>query len=36
MNWFRENRFLGTFLIVFGVCTLGAVWFLVQREKRLG
>lgn len=28
MNWFRENRFLGTFLIVFGVCALGAVWFL--------
>ena len=28
MNWFRENRFLGAFLIAFGVCALGAVWFL--------
>jgi hypothetical protein len=28
MNWFRENRFLGTFLLIFGVGVLGAVWFL--------
>jgi hypothetical protein len=28
MKWFRENRFLGTFLVVFGVCTLAATWFL--------
>jgi hypothetical protein len=28
MNWMRENRFLGTFLIVLGVCTVCAVWFL--------
>ena len=28
MNWFRENRFLGAFLIVFCVAALGAVWFL--------
>ena len=28
MNWFRENRWLGTFLIVFGVLTLGALFFL--------
>jgi hypothetical protein len=27
MNWFRENRFLGTFLIAFGLCTVGALWF---------
>jgi hypothetical protein len=27
MTWFRENRFLRTFLIVFGICTLAAVWF---------
>ena len=33
MNWFRENRFLGTFLIVFGVCTLGAVWFLFSAKS---
>ena len=28
MNWFRENRFLGTFLVLFAVGTLGALWFL--------
>jgi len=28
MNWFRENRFLGTFYIVFGVALLAALWFL--------
>jgi hypothetical protein len=28
MNWFRENRFLGTFAVVFGVATLGALLFL--------
>jgi hypothetical protein len=33
MNWFRENRFLGMFLIVFGVCTLGAVWFLFSAKS---
>jgi hypothetical protein len=27
MNWFRENPFLGPFLIVFGVCLLGTSWF---------
>ena len=27
MTWFRENPFLGRFLIVFGVCMIGAVWF---------
>jgi hypothetical protein len=27
MNWFRENRFLGTFVIVVGVCTLAALFF---------
>ena len=27
MNWFRENPFLGRFLIVFGVCLIGAGWF---------
>jgi len=24
MNWFQQNRWLGTFLILFGICTLGA------------
>ena len=28
MNWFRLNRFLGTFLIVFGIATLAALFFL--------
>ncbi len=32
MNWFRENRFLGTFLIAFGVCLLGAGWFLFSAK----
>jgi hypothetical protein len=27
MKWFRENRWLGTFLIVFGVCALLALYF---------
>ena len=30
MNWFRANRWLGTFLIVFGVCTLLALYFLIS------
>ena len=33
MNWFRENRFLGTFLIAFGVCTLGALWFFFSAKS---
>ena len=28
MNWFRENRFLGAFLIALGMATLGSLWFL--------
>jgi hypothetical protein len=28
MNWYRENRWLGTFLIVLGLCTLIALYFL--------
>lgn len=28
MNWFRENRFLGTFFVVFGVATIAALAFL--------
>jgi len=32
MNWFRENRFLGTFLVLFGVGTLGALWFLFMAK----
>ena len=33
MNWFRENPFLGRFLIVFGVCLLGAVWFFFSAKS---
>jgi hypothetical protein len=32
MNWFRENRFLGTFLAVFVVGLLGALWFLFSAK----
>ncbi|MEP6685715.1 MAG: Amuc_1100 family pilus-like protein [Verrucomicrobiota bacterium] len=32
MNWFRENRFLGSFLVVFGLCTLIALWFLFSSK----
>ena len=28
MNWFQQNKFLGTFLIIFGVATLAAAFFL--------
>ena len=28
MNWFRENRFLGAFLIALGLSTLGSLWLL--------
>ena len=28
MNWFRENRFLGTFAVVFGVAFLASLYFL--------
>jgi hypothetical protein len=33
MNWFRENRFLGAFLVVFAVCVLGAAWFLFSAKS---
>jgi hypothetical protein len=33
MNWFRENRFLGTFLIVLFFCLLGSVWFLFSARS---
>ncbi|MEY2564558.1 MAG: hypothetical protein QOH88_2751 [Verrucomicrobiota bacterium] len=33
MNWFRENRFLGTFLILFGIATIGALWFLFSAKS---
>ena len=33
MNWLRENRFLGTFLIALGVCTACALWFLFSARS---
>lgn len=33
MNWFRENRFVGPFLVVFGVCLLAALWFLFSAKS---
>ena len=32
MNWFQQNRWLGTFLIAFGVCALLALWFLFHAK----
>jgi hypothetical protein len=32
MNWYRENRWLGNFLIVLGVALFVAVWFLFQAK----
>jgi hypothetical protein len=33
MNWFQQNRWLGTFLIVFGICTLLALFFLFSGKS---
>ena len=33
MTWFRENPFLGRFLIVFGVCLFGAAWFFFSAKS---
>jgi hypothetical protein len=33
MNWFQENRFLGTFLVVCSIGALGAVWFLFNAKS---
>ena len=34
MNWFRQNRFLGRFLIVFGIATMASAVFLWQAKSR--
>ena len=34
MNWFQKNRWLGTFLIVFGICTLIAGYFFFSAKSR--
>ena len=33
MSWFQENRWLGRFLIVFGICTLVALYFLFTAKS---
>ena len=33
MNWFKQNRWLGTFLIVFGVCLLIAGYFFFSTKS---
>jgi hypothetical protein len=33
MNWFRQNRWLGTFLILFGVCLLIAGYFFFSTKS---
>ena len=33
MTWFQQNRWLGTFLILFGICTLGAGILLVMARS---
>jgi hypothetical protein len=33
MTWFRENRFLGTFLIGFAVCLIGGAWFFFSAKS---
>lgn len=33
MNWFQQNRWIGMFLIVFGICTLFALFFLFNAKN---
>jgi hypothetical protein len=33
MNWFHQNRFLGRFAVIFGVCLLVALWFLFSAKS---
>src|ERR1051326_7082784 len=33
MNWFRDNRFLGTFLVVFGVALIATLCFLFTAKS---
>src|SRR5437763_12386684 len=32
MNWFRENRFLGTFFVISAVALIAATWFLFNAK----
>ena len=36
MNWFQANRWLGRFLVAFGICALVAVWFLFHAKGNFG
>jgi len=36
MNWFQTNRWLGRFLIAFGIGTLFALWFLFHAKGNFG
>ena len=33
MNWFRQNQFLGAFLLIFALLTLGALTFLLHEKS---
>jgi hypothetical protein len=33
MNWFRENPFLGRFVIAFGACLLSSTWFFFSEKS---
>ena len=33
MNWLRDHRFIGTFMIILGVCTIGAGGFLFSAKS---
>jgi hypothetical protein len=33
MNWFRQNRFLGAFLVISGLLALAAGWFLLSAKS---
>src|SRR5438132_7714660 len=33
MNWFQQNHWLGTFLVVFGICTLLGLFFLFSGKS---
>ena len=36
MNWFQANRWLGRFLVAFGICALVALWFLFHAKGNFG
>jgi len=36
MNWFQASRWLGRFLVAFGICALVALWFLFHAKGNFG